>query len=221
MTCGSKDSKSPDYRRVRSILLPFHGLEGYLTPLSSLTEIHSFSVNGNKISGSIPQSFFNMPKLQSLYLNENQLTGSIPSIASFKSPLIYAYLNNNRLKGTIPESLSMLTGLQTLQLGDNLLTGTIPSTLRDISSLYQLFLAHNLLSGTIPVLDQSSLQGIDLSANYLTMGSLKEVPLSTFKESGGDMGFYLNLESNCLVFRNPIRPSQNVEATHCKGKQLH
>ena len=166
-----------------------------MTPLSSLTEMSYFIVGGNKISGSIPQSFFNMPKLVYLYLDDNQLTGPIPPITSSEP--------------------SDVKSLRDLNLDSNSLTGTIPSTLRSLSNLRTLHLDNNRLSGTIPVLDQITLEDIDLSVNYLTMGSLEAVPLSTFSNS--TLSMVIALQSNCLVFRNPSNPSQDVSATHCKG----
>ena len=73
-----------------------------------------------------------------------------------------------------------------------------------------------MLTGTIPVLDQTRLTTIELYQNYLTMGSLKEVPLSTFSLNA--LAMNINLQSNCLVFTNPSKPSQNATATHCDGE---
>ena len=217
-------------------------LEGHLTPLGSLTEMTKFYVNGNKISGTIPQSFFNMPKLQVLNLYDNHLRGSIPPITSVNSRLMALSLDDKRLEDGIPESLNKMKGFQSLTfsqsafngttssdlsdvnslidlyLDSNSLTGTIPSTLRLLSNLRTLHLDNNKLSGTIPVLDQSSLMFIDLSVNYLTMGSLQEVPLSTFSPSA--LAMDIDLQSNCLVFRNPSKPSQDVTATLCRGEKV-
>ena len=184
-----------------------------------------------------------MPKMRLLNLYDNNLTGSIPSITSVNSRLMALSLDDKHLEeGGIPKSLSMMKRFQSLTfsqnafngttssevsdvkslidlyLDSNSLTGTIPSTLRHLTSLKKLHLDNNKLTGTIPVLDQSSLHYIDLSVNYLTMGSLKEVPLSTFSPSALQMD--LHLRSNCLVFRNPSKPSQDVTATHCKGEQI-
>jgi Leucine-rich repeat (LRR) protein len=180
--------------------------------------------------------------MQYLHLNDNRLTGSIPPITSVNKRLTILSLSNNRLVGRIPESLSMIKGLTWLNLGQNTfdgtipsalghlaslghltlnsnsLTGTIPSTLRRLSNLNILVLDDNMLTGTIPVLDQPSLKEINLSENYLTMGSLEEVPMSTFSASAPP--FKIDLRSNCLVFRNPSRPSQNADATNCRGERV-
>ena len=183
-----------------------------------------------------------MPKMQLLNLYDNRLTGSIPLITSVNSRLMALSLNDKHLEeGGIPKSLSVMKRFQSLTfsqnafngttssevsdvkslidlyLDSNSLTGTIPSTLRHLTNLRKLHLDNNKLTGTVPVLDQSSLQYIDLSVNYLTMGSLETVPLSTFSANALEMD--LILQSNCLVFSNPSKPSQDVTATHCRGEQ--
>ena len=201
-----------------------------------------FDVGGNKISGNAPHSFFRLSKVEYLDLSKNQLTGSIPPITSVSLRLASLTLDNNRFEGLIPESLSMMNGLQSLRLNNNLfagtlpsalgemkslvrlyldsnrMTGTIPSTLHRLTKLKTLYLNSNLLTGTIPVLDQSSLRSVILSENYLTMGSLVVVPSSTFSSSAVAMD--IALQSNCLVFRNPSKPSQNADATHCRGERF-
>jgi Leucine-rich repeat (LRR) protein len=217
-------------------------LTGSLTSLGKLTEMTKFDISANSIYGGIPQSFFSMPKLQHLYLNNNRLTGSIPPITSVNSQLLNLVLERNRLEGRIPESLSKMNGLHQVFLGQNRftgtfpslfgdmkslitiecimnrLTGTIPSNLNRLTKLNKVDLRSNLLTGTIPVLDQPSLQGINLSDNYLTMGSLAVVPLSTFSTSA--LAADIDLKLNCLVFRNPSKPSQDADATHCVGEQF-
>ena len=217
VTCG-KDSPLVSYGRITSIFLPDSRLEGYLIPLDKWTELSYFTMNGNKISGTIPQSFFAMPKSNSLVLSNKQLTGSIPPMLSIKKSIGVLALHNNLLEGTIPESLSMLSGLQWLELNDNLIVGTIPSSYSSLTNLGVLHLQNNLLTGTIPVLDQSNLQDFDLSVNCLTMGSLKEIPVSTFTVYAPTAN--RRLQTNCLVFNHPGKPSQSVDATHCRSEQV-
>ena len=210
--CGT-DSAGLDYRRVKTIILSFYRLEGYLTPLSSLTEMRTFYISDNLIFGDILRSYFNMQSLSYLYLNNNQLTGLIPPITSVNSRLAELRLSDNGLEGRIPEGFGMMRALTLLDLGQNALEGTIPSILNRLSNLGSLYLDSNLLTVTIPVLNQNSLQHVILIINYLTMGSLKEVPVTTFSPSARTY-----LHTNCLVFRHPRKPFQNVDATHCRSK---
>jgi hypothetical protein len=178
-----------------------------------------------------------MQRLLHLYLNDNQLTGLIDKCPS---RLEILSLSNNRFIGEISRKINEMYYIRSLNLSQNSfdgtlpddnmyylqylnvisnsLTGTIPSKLGRISFLNTLNLASNMLTGTIPILDQSNLQNINLSDNYLTMGSLKEVPLSTFSATALDAD--IDLLSNCLVFRNPFNISQDADATHCGGARV-
>ena len=176
-----------------------------------------FTASGNKIRGGIPQSFFTLIRLQFLNLHNNQLTLT-PEITNANSIISVLSLGNNLFEGTIPESLSLLYGLVKLNLGHNMLDGTIPRSFYLLTNLESLKLESNMLTGTIPALNQTRLTSVDLSQNYLTMGSLREVPLSTFSPNA--LAMDVNLQSNCLVFSNPSKPSQNVTATHCGGEQV-
>ena len=175
-------------------------------------------LNNNQLRGSIPPILSIKESFRDLMLHNNLLEGTIPESLSMLTGLGTLKLNNNRLEGTIPESLSMLTGLETLNLGHNTIDGKIPSTLRRLTNLQLLHLQNNLLSGTIQVLDQGYLRDIDLSVNYLTMGSLEAVPLSIFSIYAHY--WTIVLKSNCLVYRNPSNTTQNVNGTHCRGERV-
>lgn len=61
----------------------------------------------NQLTGPIPGSLSQMPKLQAIQINDNRLTGSVPnSFGSFVGNVPNLYLFNNKLSGKIPESLS-------------------------------------------------------------------------------------------------------------------
>ena len=184
-------------------------------------------LDNNQLTGSIPLSLNlnrdlsdSLHGLYGLSLNSNRLEGHIPETPESLNILNGHHLNlgGNSLVGTIPSTFGNMRLMSALSLDSNRLTGTIPSTLRRLTSLRQLNLGNNLLTGTIPVLDQISLKFIYLSANHITMGSLKAVPLSTFSASALSMD--IALQSNCLVFRNPSKPIQNANATHCGGERI-
>ena len=154
-------------------------------------ELEILSLSNNRFNGDISRQIREMYYLRSLNLSQNSFVGTLPDLPIYR--LQYVNINSNSLTGTIPSVLGRMTNLNTLNL------------------------ASNMLTGTIPVLDQSTLQDINLSDNYLTMGSLKEVLLSTFSASALDAD--IDLLSNCLVFRNPFNIAQDADATHCGGEQ--
>jgi Leucine-rich repeat (LRR) protein len=73
-------------------------------------------------------------------LDGNQLTGTIPESMGALTSLEKLYLQKNQLSGVIPESLDHLKHLQELKLHGNDLTGSVPSkvcklTTRETSGL--------------------------------------------------------------------------------------
>ncbi|KAE9466192.1 hypothetical protein C3L33_01891, partial [Rhododendron williamsianum] len=74
-------------------------------------------LQGNAITGEIPEEFGNLTSLTMMNLDNNHLTGEIPpSLGNlpklkFLYVLLSAYLSQNNLTGTIPDSLSHLASL--------------------------------------------------------------------------------------------------------------
>ena len=170
-------------------------IAGTLPVLSHLGEMTKLDVSFSFISGTIPPSISILSKLQTLRFY------------------------NTKLTGTIPSSLGSLAQLENLIISVNQLIGTIPSTLGSLSKLSWLLLSSNQLIGTIPLLNQSSLRNIRLQSNYLTMGSLAEVPASTFSADSLSSFGTVDLRDNCLKFRHPLNPDYNADPVRCNGKQ--
>ena len=88
-------------------------------------------LNGNRLSGEIPQDWSAVPGLIYIDFSENDLSGTIPSSLANKAHLGYLRLNNNRLTGTIPATVGNRTGLLDLHLHNNNLEGPIPFAIKD------------------------------------------------------------------------------------------
>ena len=140
------------------------------------------------------------------------LVGTIPSSISSLTSLQSLNLDINSLYSTIPSSIGSLTSLQILHFGGNSLAGIIPSSIGLLIKLTSLGIQSNQLSGTIPSTfsKQIILTYIDLEYNYLTMGSARTVPKSTF--SSTTLSNTLILSNNCLAF---TYGSNSVSVTHC------
>jgi hypothetical protein len=74
-----------------------------------------------------------------------------------------------------------------------------------------------MLKGLIPFSTSRMqlLNKLDWHSNYLTMGSMTVLPEWWF--SYATRNGYLNISSNCLVYRSSAHPSQNTDATHCSA----
>ena len=180
--------------------------------MSALTII---DLSYNRLTGTIDSAIGTATRLVGLFLSGNLLGGTIPSTIGSMGSLTALYLNSNSLSGTIPSTIVSLTNLRELDLTTNVLTGTIPDNIGNIGTqLGYLSLEYNLLTGTIPsTFDQLALGSFSLDTNYLTMGSLSTVPVSTFSLYTIDHMNGYELVDNCLAFRYG---DIEVFATHCK-----
>ncbi|KAL2651782.1 hypothetical protein R1flu_019910 [Riccia fluitans] len=168
---GWKGVKCWSTGNVRVLQLPQAGLNGTLTrDLGGLPFVTIFSLQGNNLTGVIPQEMVTMTGLKQLLLQGNQLNGSIPDCLRNMTKLEELNLANNRLEGPFPSNMfATMRNLQIVELGNNIISGPIPDDLVDIPTLQRLVLRSNNLSGPIsPLLASSpSLVNVDLSNNSL------------------------------------------------------
>ncbi|CAI9092107.1 OLC1v1027267C1 [Oldenlandia corymbosa var. corymbosa] len=134
------------------------------------TSVVALNLSNLNLGGEISTAIGDLRSLQSLDLQGNKLTGQIPDEIGNCISLVLLDLSNNLLNGDIPFSISKLKQLETLNLRDNQLTGPIPSTLTQIPNLKALDLARNQLIGEIPRLIywNEVLQYLGLRDNALT-----------------------------------------------------
>ncbi len=161
-----------DDARVTGLYLDGNGLTGSIpNELGNLSNLRDLDLGENGLTGSIPPQLENLSNLEKLDLSNNDLTGTIPSELGNLSNLEEDLnLSNNDLTGTIPTELGNLSNLEKLDLSNNDLTGTIPSELGNLSNLQELWLQSNELTGTIPpqLGNLSNLVELYLDNNELT-----------------------------------------------------
>ncbi len=73
--------------------------------------VNQLDLNGNNLSGNIPQELGNLIYLERLYLYGNQLSGNVPPLLGNLANLRFLGLSNNALGGALPDSLRNLTNL--------------------------------------------------------------------------------------------------------------
>ncbi|KAF9614675.1 hypothetical protein IFM89_019803 [Coptis chinensis] len=157
------------------------------------------SLQGNRLSGKIPEVIGLMQALAVLDLSENELVGPIPPILGNLSYTGKLYLHGNKLTGNIPPELGNMSKLSYLQLNDNLLVGRIPAELGQLGELFELNLASNYLEGPIPknISSCTALNQLNVYGNRLN-GSIP----SGFQNL--DSLTSLNLSSNYFKGRVPV-----------------
>lgn len=120
--------------QVTSVSLSSMGFSGTLLPgIAILKNLQTLSLQGNAITGKIPEEYGNLTSLTMLDLENNQLSGEIPSSLGNLTKLQFLILDQNNFTGAIPDSLSNLQNLMNVQLGSNNLTGQIPDHLFHVS----------------------------------------------------------------------------------------
>nr|XP_048329113.1 probable LRR receptor-like serine/threonine-protein kinase At3g47570 [Ziziphus jujuba var. spinosa] len=151
-------------------------------------QLQYFSVESNKLSGSIPHDIGNLINLEALNLHRNQFVGTIPTTIGKLYKLQEAGFGSNELSGQIPSTFGNLTLLNSLWLEENNFQGSIPSSLGNCQNLELLHLYGNFLNGTIPreVIGLKYLSlSLNLSRNNLSGSLPSEV---------GNMKFLVELD---------------------------
>ncbi|XP_058097712.1 receptor like protein 29-like [Magnolia sinica] len=150
-------------------------------PISSLEQI-VFKSNPS-LSGEIPTTFSQIPRLRVLSLSQNNLHGGIPKELGGLAGLEELDLGYNHLTGEIPQEIGGLASLAILDLCWNDLQGNVPPTIGNLLSLQKMDLSYNNLVGSVPP-DMGHLHRLvllDLSHNFLsgpipeTLSGLKEL----------------------------------------------
>ncbi|PHU18610.1 hypothetical protein BC332_14305 [Capsicum chinense] len=126
------------------------------------------SLSGNKIRGSIPESFCHASNVhQVLDLSNNSLSGTIRRNLGNCKSLIYLNLGQNKLTGSVPEEVERVTSLRYLDLNGNQFEGSFPAVIENFQDLEILNLAGNRFEGKIPkfIGDLRSLRILVLESN--------------------------------------------------------
>ena len=110
-------------------------------------------VNGY-LTGSLPESFCYLKKLQYLHIFNNVLTGPLPKCICDlpEATLTSIDLSSNQITGTIPDCFDNLHNLTYFYMENNNLTGHLPRSLGACKRLYTIDLSNNYLTGSIPFL---------------------------------------------------------------------
>ncbi|KAJ3379798.1 hypothetical protein HDU80_002301, partial [Chytriomyces hyalinus] len=94
----------------------------------NLENLVDLNLDGNKLSGKLPDVFGRITKLQTLYLGNNHLEGPIPESLGRCMQLERVHCEQNRLSGSIPDSIFRLPLLQSATFAGNLIISESPST---------------------------------------------------------------------------------------------
>uniref|UniRef100_A0A0E0BKC3 Leucine-rich repeat-containing N-terminal plant-type domain-containing protein n=1 Tax=Oryza glumipatula TaxID=40148 RepID=A0A0E0BKC3_9ORYZ len=177
-------------------------------PRCSSSPLNILSLQGNNMTGMLPDVMGHINYLSILDLSNNSISGSIPRGIQNLTQLISLALSSNQLTGHIPV---LPTSLTNLDVAMNFLSGNLPSQfgapfLRVIILSYnRITLSHNMFHGNIPVniANLGSLQYLNLAANNIsgslprTLVNLKAMTLKHLTRI--DVGWYESLTYYVLL----------------------
>ncbi|KAJ4800339.1 Receptor-like protein kinase [Rhynchospora pubera] len=157
--------------RVSTLNLQTLGLTGYISPyIGNLSSLRYLYLQGNQLSGSLPDQLSHLKLLQIMNVSSNLIQGNIPLNITMCTDLTIMDLSVNRFSGQIPDVIGTLSKLEILNFAHNQLTGPIPRSIGNLSSLVTLNLGTNTLHGMIP--DElgklHKLEQLQLTLNNLT-----------------------------------------------------
>ncbi|KAL6195530.1 hypothetical protein ACLB2K_031149 [Fragaria x ananassa] len=95
--------------------------------LGLLNNLKELDLSGNKFTGTVDPSIYNITSLVLFTVASNQLWGEIPKDMDQTLPNILYYRNCfNLMTGNIPASLHNITKIRSIRMSNNFLEGTVP-----------------------------------------------------------------------------------------------
>jgi len=146
---------------------------GFTGPLPTLMTVEGelpqklghLDLSGNEFTGSIPQSYTQLPALTALMLGGNRLTGCIPSFnkTTPPQPLQFLILDDNQLTCGIPPM--QLPYLSVLNVARNLLSGPLNLTVIEAPYFYLFAADSNNFSCPVLLPSQHTIQFLHIANN--------------------------------------------------------
>jgi hypothetical protein len=145
---------------ITRIYAGFNQYTGSIPPSwgSTMTNMYTFIVSNNLLSGVIPSSLASWTKLSIFSASTNSVEGTLPEqLYRWGAAVTRVTLDENRLSGTIPTAWARaMTSLASLSLSSNSLSGTLPRVVGSSSggtlfpALTFFSVSFNQINGTLP-----------------------------------------------------------------------
>jgi Leucine-rich repeat (LRR) protein len=148
--------------------------------LMKLKELRILDFSYNKLTGSLPESFFDEPNtvLNMFNLYGNKITGSIPASIGNCSNLTHFDISDNLITGIIPTTIYALQNLTTLFISNNptMEEAPIPVELSSMKKLKEISMRNSSRSGELfhHLGGLQKLVLLDLSSNPSLEGTIPE-----------------------------------------------
>ena len=124
-----------NFTQVSTLYLSWNNFTGTLFEVDNLGNLYDFQLNGNQLTGSIPQSFTSLEHIIIITMGWNNLTGELPEGIGTAYPNLRSIrVNNNNLTGPLPSEFSFSGGnLQSLYFSNNNFTSADATALKRVA----------------------------------------------------------------------------------------
>ncbi|KAK8518945.1 hypothetical protein V6N13_017798 [Hibiscus sabdariffa] len=119
--------------------------------LENCTSLRYLFLNGNGLSGTLPENLFLLQHLKVLHLEQNRFSGPLSYGIGNLSNLVELDISSNDFVGSLPDVFRSLRKLESFSASSNRLTGLLPVSLVNSASLSSIDLHNNSLAGPIRV----------------------------------------------------------------------
>ncbi|CAI8584622.1 unnamed protein product [Vicia faba] len=172
---------------LQTLDVSHNSLTGEISPsICNLKSLIELELGFNSLSGNVPSCIINFtPNLQVLTLQGNKLSGLIPQSYQMENTLKMIDFSNNNLQGQLPRALVNCGSLEYFDISHNNINDSFPFWLGDLPELKVLALGDNEFHGDIRCPDNMTctfpkLHIIDLSHNEFS-GSFPSKMIQTWK----------------------------------------
>lgn len=138
-------------RTLRQLHVDGNSLSGQLPDtLFHMSSLEHLSLACNSFSGELSEKISKLFRLKSLVIPDNQFSGSLPNVFGNLTELENLIVHTNFFSGSLPSSLSLCPRLQVLDLRNNSLNGVVDFNFTKLPHLTTLDLATNRFTGPLP-----------------------------------------------------------------------
>jgi Leucine-rich repeat (LRR) protein len=157
----------PDCTKELTSLRSLSLYNNFLTGSAPLlpTSLVNIYLGGNGLTGTL-DPFISLYLLEAFLIDGNRLSGTIPNGLGDLTLLGFLALDQNLLSGTVPSELGKLTALTVLSLYNNTLSGQLPSEINALTQMTSLFVALTGLTGDVTKLCAQIADNADLSPSF-------------------------------------------------------
>ncbi|RZB61529.1 putative LRR receptor-like serine/threonine-protein kinase [Glycine soja] len=205
----------------------YNQITGSIPDLSVFSSLRSLFLDGNKLSGKIPEGIRLPFHLKSLSIRSNSLEGGIPKSFGNSCALSSLDMSGNNLNKELSVIIHQLSGcarfsLQELNIGGNQINGTL-SDLSTFSALKTLDLSRNQLNGKIPESTKlpSLLESLSIGSNSLEGGIPKSFGNSCALRSLDMSGNNLNKDLSVIIHQLSGCARFSLQELNIGGNQIN